>query len=197
MTSAVGQLEQEIQELETSIASIRTRVQALYLEYAQVIAQAARKQMILATYQVCTRIYPSSFLGLTLTDRQFLQSQAVDIADQLRKSIRELFTPELTDKDPDEVDQILNQAVDRLTLRVNDLLFRAKIVPALVENGQKVVLRLAEIEFTDRNVMSQRGELRVLTNRLHQLKLDLAQKRQTKLTIEAEEAWRSTWTESL
>ncbi len=190
-------LEQEIQDLESSIAELNHRIQVLYLEYAQVVAQATRRQLILATFSICTSHYPSRFLQLSPADRQLLQSSIVAVADRLQHKIIELFQVNVTEQSPDEIDRLLNLTINEFTEQTNFILAQNHILPQLVEGSPRVVLRLQEVEFTDRSVMSQRGELRVLTNRKEKLKLDLEQKRKIKLTIEAEEAWRSSWTENL
>lgn len=190
-------LEQEIRDLESAIGVLTHRIQVLYLEYAQVVAQAARKQLILSTFNVCTRHYPTFFLALSPPDRQSLQSSVVAVADRLQAHLVELFRAPLTEQSPDDIDRLLNQTLDEFTSQVNLILSQKGVLPKLTEDAPRVFLRLQEIEFTDRSVMSQRGELRVLCNRREQLKLDLEQKRQKKLTIDAEEAWRSTWTENL
>ncbi len=190
-------LEQEIRDLESAIDALDHRIQVLYLEYAQVIAQATRKQLILATFNVCTHHHPSSFLKLSVPDRQLLQSSIVTIADRLQSKIVEFFQTGLIDQDPEAIDRELNQIIEEFTAQVNRVLEQNHILMLSSENSERLILRLPEVEFTDRGVMSQRGELRILCNRREQLKIELAQKRQLKLTIDAEEAWRSTWTESL
>ena len=56
-------------------------------------------------------------------------------------------------------------------------------------------IRLAEIEFTDRKVMSHGGELRVLSARLAHLHNELEKKYKQKTIAEVELAWRSAWVE--
>ncbi len=190
-------LEQEIQNLESTLDVLAHRIQVLYLEYAQVVALVARKQLILATFNICTHYYPGEFLRLNSSDRQLLQSGIVAIADRLQTRMVEYFRANLVEHDPEEIDRSLNQILEEFAYQANLLLEQNQILKLTQEPTPCIILRLPEIEFTDRTVMSQRGELRVLFNRREQLKQELEKKRQLKLTLDAEEAWRSTWTESL
>jgi hypothetical protein len=83
---------------------------------------------------------------------------------------------------------------------LNKLLVEHKILSSDAANkdnkASKMSIRLAEIEFTDRRVMSSRGELRVLSARLNHLHNELEKKYQLKTIAEAELAWRSAWVES-
>ncbi|MCS6960458.1 MAG: hypothetical protein RMK91_10470 [Pseudanabaenaceae cyanobacterium SKYGB_i_bin29] len=190
-------LEQEIRDLTSAIAALEHRIQVLYGEYAQVLAQVARKQLILAAFNICTHVYPAQFLQLAPSDRQSLQSGVVAIADTLGSALREILAGEVVHKGAEEIDRLLNTCLEEHAHRVNALLQQFQVLPPLTENTPRVILRLAEIEFTDRYVMSQRGELRVLVAQRERLQGQLEEKRQAKLVLEAEEAWRSTWTESL
>ncbi len=190
-------LEQEIQNLESTLGVLAHRIQVLYSEYAQVVALAARKQLILAAFNICTHYYPGEFLRLNSSDRQLLQSGIVAIADRLQARMVEYLRANLVEHDPEEIDRSLNQILEEFAHQANLLLEQNQILKLTQEPTPRIILRLPEIEFTDRTVMSQRGELRVLFNRREQLKQELEKKRQLKLTLDAEEAWRSTWTESL
>jgi len=190
-------LEQEIQNLESTLGVLAHRIQVLYSEYAKVVALAARKHLILAAFNICTHYYPGEFLRLNSSDRQLLQSGIVAIADRLQARMVEYFRANLVEHDPEEIDRSLNQILEEFAYQANLLLEQNQILKLTQETTPRIILRLPEIEFTDRTVMSQRGELRVLFNRREQLKQELEKKRQLKLTLDAEEAWRSTWTESL
>ena len=63
------------------------------------------------------------------------------------------------------------------------------------EQAPQMSIRLAEIEFTDRQLMSYRGELRVLSARISHLQTELEKKYQQKTIAEAELAWRAAWVE--
>ncbi|MFN3360937.1 MAG: hypothetical protein ACK421_05860 [Pseudanabaenaceae cyanobacterium] len=192
-----ARLDQEIRDLAAAMAALEHRIQVLYREYAQVLAQVARKQLILAAFHICTHVYPVQFLRLSAPDRQSLQSNVVAIADSLGATLRQILDSEVAQKGAEEIDRLLNACLEEHAHRVNTLLQQYQILPQLTENTPRVILRLAEIEFTDRYVMSQRGELRVLAAQKERLRAQLEEKQQAKLVLEAEEAWRSTWTDSL
>lgn len=69
-----------IERIEKDIAAIDEAIQAIALElqkadtiYLNILGQSVRKQLILASYHLCTQGYPENFLSLSLNQRQQLQ----------------------------------------------------------------------------------------------------------------------------
>jgi hypothetical protein len=57
-------------------------------------------------------------------------------------------------------------------------------------------LRLAEIEFGDPNLSHSRKQLRIFLERLGKLRKQYRQLKREYLTVEAKNAWRSSWSEN-
>ena len=73
MARAVERIEQDLAALEEAIALLATELYSNYSQYLTLLGQAVCKQLVLASYQVCTHGYPESFLSLSFNQRQKLQ----------------------------------------------------------------------------------------------------------------------------
>ncbi|MEH2303544.1 MAG: hypothetical protein V7K88_32395 [Nostoc sp.] len=82
MARAIERIERDIAALKEAIRAIATELQSAYASYLNTLGLAVRKQLILASYHLCTQGYPESFLHLSLNQRQQLQ-QAIRKLGQL------------------------------------------------------------------------------------------------------------------
>ena len=92
MARAIERIERDIAALKEAIAAIAVELQSAYASYLSTLGIAVRKQLILASYHLCTQGYPEKFLHLSLNQRQQLQ-QAISklgqvAAEQLLTSIK-------------------------------------------------------------------------------------------------------------
>ncbi|MDZ8262354.1 hypothetical protein [Nostoc sp. ChiQUE01b] len=82
MARAIERIEQDIAALQEAIRAIAIELQSAYASYLNTLGLAVRKQLILASYHLCTQGYPENFLHLSLNQRQQLQ-QAIRKLGQL------------------------------------------------------------------------------------------------------------------
>lgn len=73
MPRSIQQIKQDIENLEKTVTEISQEFHNVYDRYLDLLSQSVQKQLILASYQICTQIYPESFLRLSLDRRQKLQ----------------------------------------------------------------------------------------------------------------------------
>lgn len=73
MARAIEQIERDIAALQEAIGAIAKELHSAYASYLNPLGQALKKQLILATYHLCTQGYPENFLSLSLNQRQQLQ----------------------------------------------------------------------------------------------------------------------------
>ena len=73
MARAIERIERDIAALKEAIRAIATELQSAYASYLNTLGLAVRKQLILASYHLCTQGYPENFLHLSLNQRQKLQ----------------------------------------------------------------------------------------------------------------------------
>ncbi|MHC5933835.1 hypothetical protein [Nostoc sp.] len=82
MARAIERIERDIAALKEAIRAIAVELQTAYASYLNTLGLAVRKQLILASYHLCTQGYPENFLHLSLNQRQQLQ-QAIRKLGQL------------------------------------------------------------------------------------------------------------------
>lgn len=196
-------IDKDIQNIQQSIADVISRIDVIYLEYSQAIAKAVQQQILLTVFNFCTQKCPDAFLALSLSERQKLQASLRKtiqyLCDQMQKTLEECDRDSRTNQE--NLDNLLSKILNESIETLNQLLVDHKVLNAADPKTQddktpQMTIRLAEIEFTDRNVMSCRGEMRVLSARLAHLHNELEKKYQQKMIAEAELAWRSAWVES-
>ncbi|WP_138502277.1 hypothetical protein [Nostoc sp. PA-18-2419] len=82
MARAIERIERDIAALKEAIRAIALELQTAYASYLTTLGLAVQRQLILATYHLCTQGYPENFLHLSLNQRQQLQ-QAIRKLGQL------------------------------------------------------------------------------------------------------------------
>lgn len=80
MARAIERIEQDLAAVEAAIALLRAELYSTYSKYLQLLGQAVRRQLILASYQVCTHGYPEAFLSMSFNQRQKLQQSILSLA---------------------------------------------------------------------------------------------------------------------
>ena len=70
MVKPLKQIEQEIEKLEKEIANLAEELQKVYGRYIALLGESLQRQLVLASYQVCTQAYPEAFLSLSVEQRQ-------------------------------------------------------------------------------------------------------------------------------
>lgn len=75
MTKSIQQIKQDLDYLESAVASTSVELQDLYRKYLDLLSQSVKQQLILASYRLCTQFYPQSFLSLSLNNKQELQQE--------------------------------------------------------------------------------------------------------------------------
>ncbi|MEH2325728.1 MAG: hypothetical protein V7K32_19625 [Nostoc sp.] len=73
MARAIERIERDIAGIKEAIRAIAVELQNAYASYLNTLGLAVRKQLILASYHLCTQGYPENFLHLSLNQRQQLQ----------------------------------------------------------------------------------------------------------------------------
>ncbi len=195
-------IDKDIQNIQQAIADAISRIDVIHIEYSQAIAQAVQQQILLTVFKFCTQKCPDAFLALSLSARQNLQEALRKsiklLCDQMQKTLEECDRDSRTNQE--NLDTLLSKLLNESIETLNQLLVEHQVLnpeknQAKDDKNVQMSIRLAEIEFTDRKVMSHRGELRVLSARLAHLHNELEKKYQQKTIAEAELAWRAAWVE--
>jgi hypothetical protein len=87
MTAPMEQLKQELAALQAAVVAIAQESYELYDRYLQTLGKSLRQQLILASYHVCTQVYPEHFLELSLAQRQELQTNLQQLGNEAARSL--------------------------------------------------------------------------------------------------------------
>ena len=189
-------IDKDIKDVQQAIANVVSRIDLLHLDYAQAIATVVQQQILLATFKFCTQKCPEAFLALSLSARQKLQEdlrQTIQVlSSNMQKTLEECDQNSRTNQK--NLDLLLSTSLNESMDTLNKLLSDRQILVA-DDKTEQMSIRIAEIEFTDRQLMSYRGELRVLSARMLHLETELEKKYLQKTIAEAELAWRAAWVE--
>lgn len=74
MSSTLRQVEKQLAAIEQSSKALANELHQSFLSYLKALGTAVKKQLILASYYLCTQGYPEAFLSLSLKEKQELQS---------------------------------------------------------------------------------------------------------------------------
>jgi hypothetical protein len=79
MSKSIKQLREDLAVLETNTNVLSAELEEIYSKYLETLGDSVSKQLILATYQICTQKYPEFFLKLSFNERHNLQEKFKDI----------------------------------------------------------------------------------------------------------------------
>ncbi|AFY71664.1 hypothetical protein Pse7367_3427 [Thalassoporum mexicanum PCC 7367] len=195
----LAQIEQEITALETKLAEIEVEIKTAFRGYVESIAQAIQSHVVLSAYKICTQSCPQDFLQLSQSTRQQLQQDLQVLGKEFASQIQTKLIEMAQTQQPthEMVEKLLTANLEALSKSANQMLATANLLKQSQEavDVPQIQLRVNEIELADREVMSHRSQLRVLSNRWHHHQEELERKKQAKLVAQAEQVWRSSWSE--
>ena len=144
------QINRDIAALEATVRAIATELENAYISYLTVLGQAVAKQLMLASYYVCTQGYPKQFISLNLSHRQQLQQDIHKLTKQaaaqllkhtqtehpLEFSFLTEETPPINFSNPTmlikwqhQVENAIANTLKTLSSQTNSLLQEAEILP--------------------------------------------------------------------
>jgi hypothetical protein len=98
MARAIERIEKDITELKEAISAIAQELNLAYSRYINILGIALQKQLILASYYLCTQGYADEFLNLSLNQRQKLQQGIRKLSQEAAKElISYIQPPEITE----------------------------------------------------------------------------------------------------
>ncbi len=87
--ATVEQIDRDIAVIEEAVNAIATELEGTYISYLTALGQAVGKQLMLATYHLCTQGYPQQFVSLSLNERQQLQQKIRKLGQEAAERLRE------------------------------------------------------------------------------------------------------------
>lgn len=118
MTKSIQKIKQDLENLESKVAEAADELQNLYGNYLDSLSKSVKQQLILASYQLCTQIYPESFLRLSLNNKQKLQQQIRAIAKKIEPILLESIELKELQLEPTEL-SLVAEMIKNLPLSPN------------------------------------------------------------------------------
>jgi hypothetical protein len=147
MTKSIQQVKQNLEILKSQVAETATELEELHSSYLELLSHSLKQQLILACYQICTQLYPQSFIDLSLSAKQDLQQNLRNFSLELKSQLAEIIAQKELEPEPPEL-SLMSELIKKLpkpkqrredaenrdnTLTENDLeLIKAEI--ASIEN---------------------------------------------------------------
>ncbi len=112
MAKSLQKIRQEIEQLEEQSKEIFTELNGLYKRYLEALNLSVKKQLILAVYEICTKIYPDEFLQLSYGQREKLQGKIRELCQPLESK----FLAYITFPQPAPAATLTEQILTQLSL---------------------------------------------------------------------------------
>lgn len=93
MVRPVESIRKDLSALEGATATLAEEFSQIYATYLTVLGQAMRRQVIMATYHLCTQVYPEEFLALAVSDRTRLQQGIQNLGRKAQGWLQQLMEP--------------------------------------------------------------------------------------------------------
>ena len=93
MARAIERIEKDIIALKEATRAIAQQLNLAYARYINTLGLALQKQLILASYYLCTQGYPDEFLNLSLKQRQKLQQGIRQLSQQAAQELISYIQP--------------------------------------------------------------------------------------------------------
>ena len=100
MTKSIQQVKQELKDLESATAEMAIELEQLHRGYLEMLGQLLQQQLISTCYQICTELYPGSFLNLSLREKQDLQQKLRQLGIQVEPELTEIVSQKELEPEP-------------------------------------------------------------------------------------------------
>lgn len=115
MPRSIQQIKQDIENLEKTVTEVGQEFQSVYDRYLDLLSESVQKQLILASYQLCTQVYPESFLRLSFDRRQKLQQSLKNLGKDFQATFWNDLEKSEQEKEQSNV-ELLEQMLKNLPL---------------------------------------------------------------------------------
>ncbi|BAQ64722.1 hypothetical protein [Geminocystis sp. NIES-3709] len=91
MSKSIKQLRNDLTILSEKIKDLAINLQGLYRDYLESLSVVVKRQLTLATYQICTQKYPDAFLNLSYQKRYDLQGRIKGLENTFKDNLFNAF----------------------------------------------------------------------------------------------------------
>ncbi|ANV91073.1 hypothetical protein [Picosynechococcus sp. PCC 8807] len=92
MVKAIEQVRRDLATISERVVGVREALTSAYGDYLNCLGDSLKRQLVLASYQLCTQIYPQKFLQLSHSQRQALQQELRQLGIDLQTRLHTLLT---------------------------------------------------------------------------------------------------------
>ncbi|TVQ49746.1 MAG: hypothetical protein EA365_00225 [Gloeocapsa sp. DLM2.Bin57] len=173
MSKTIQQIKKELDKIEEKVSLTGEEIYKAYKDYLNLLIQVVAKQFILASYQICTQIYPEAFLKISFSQREHLQQQLRKISQENFQDLLDYFSSEedtLNIRNPGELADWLDNLEASLVLKLeeisklgNNCLQKVGILPEDIP--AKIIAMAMEAEENLPNINSSPNLLNILTEK--------------------------------
>ncbi|MGB2927167.1 MAG: hypothetical protein WBB82_17845 [Limnothrix sp.] len=125
MVKATAQIRTDLTKITDRVTSLKHTLEELYTGYLDSLGASFERQLVLASYQLCTRVYPQKFLELSYDQRQKMQQALRQIGQETHATLSRV----LTNPPPEEPD-------------ATELLFKEELEDSDDESVEKELLEV-------------------------------------------------------
>ncbi|MBD1873768.1 hypothetical protein H6F75_09760 [Nodosilinea sp. FACHB-131] len=100
MVRPVESIRKDLNGLEGATATLAQEFSQIYATYLTVLGQTVRRQVVMATYHLCTQVYPEEFLALPVSDRGRLQQGMQTLGHKAQGWLQQLMEPDSSAAEP-------------------------------------------------------------------------------------------------
>lgn len=113
MTKSIQQVKQNLEILKSRVAETATELEELHSNYLELLGHSLKQQLILACYQICTQLYPQSFIDLSLNAKQDLQQNLRRLSLELKPQLAEIIAQKELEPEPSELN-LMSELIKKL-----------------------------------------------------------------------------------
>ena len=114
MVRPVETIRKDLDALEGATTVLAEEFSKIYSTYLTTLGSALRQQVIMATYHLCTQVYPKEFLALSVGDRGRLQQEIQALGRKAQDWLQQTMEPKPVDAEGDTSSVFDSAALNRL-----------------------------------------------------------------------------------
>ncbi|NJN73880.1 MAG: hypothetical protein HC799_14240 [Limnothrix sp. RL_2_0] len=92
MVKAIEQIRQDLHKITDRVAQVKQNLETCYEDYLDGLGLSLERQLIMAAYQLCTRVYPQNFLQLSYAQREKMQQQLRHMGQEIHGNLCTVLT---------------------------------------------------------------------------------------------------------
>lgn len=102
MVKAIEQIRHDLHKITERVAQVKQNLETYYDDYLDGLGLSLERQLVMAAYQLCTRVYPQNFLRLSYAQREKMQQQLRQMGKEIHDKLCTVLTdPPLAEPEPE------------------------------------------------------------------------------------------------